>query len=269
MRRSIRMLLRWKLVAAGVVALGAGVAQASIVGFGGNGTGWTLNHFSGPDLPTIAADVLTLTNNGLAVFGNGNSGIFDRQQSVSHFTASFTYQATGGGGLGLADGAVFVIENSPAGASAVGDSGGFLGYTGITPSVAVEFNIYGTSGTAYNTGGGVGGYVPTAPVDLRSGRPIKVVLTYDGTTLIEKLTDTVTSDTFNRSYQVDIPTTVGGAAAFVGFTGGTGAGTSIQQISDFVFSNEAPVPVMSSTMLLAMMVVLLLCGRTRLKRRHQ
>ena len=63
-------------------------ASADIIGFA-NGVGYTSNHTTG-------------TNNGLSFNGNsltltdshvteGNSAFFDTQESVSQFTASFTY----------------------------------------------------------------------------------------------------------------------------------------------------------------------------------
>jgi hypothetical protein len=226
------------LLAIATVAIVAGVARATIVGFGGSGTDWTLNHGSGADSPFITNNVLTLTNNGL---DDHNSAFFNTQQSITTFSASFTYQA--GGNLG-ADGVAFVLQNSPAGPSAVGtaNGGGGLGYNVISPSAAVELDIfpYGPPGTGYYTEGNTGStggppYVSTTPVDLTSGHPIGVTLVYDGTTLSEKLLDTVNGNMFTKSYAANVPSDAGGATAFVGFTGATGGATSIQAISDFEF----------------------------------
>lgn len=41
-----------------------------------------------------------------------------------------------------ADGITFVLQNDPAGANAIGNIGGGIGYQGISPSIAVEFDTY-------------------------------------------------------------------------------------------------------------------------------
>jgi lectin family protein/type IX secretion system substrate protein len=41
-----------------------------------------------------------------------------------------------------ADGINFVLQNDPAGTSAIGNTGGGIGYQGISPSIAVEFDTY-------------------------------------------------------------------------------------------------------------------------------
>ena len=58
-------------------------------------------------------------------------------------------------------------------------------------------------------------------VNLHSGDIMKAHMTYDGTTLTLTITDTVnTAQTFTTSWPINIPSTVGGNTAFVGFTGG-------------------------------------------------
>jgi hypothetical protein len=51
------------------------------------------------------------------------------------------------------------------------------------------------------------------------------------------MTDTVTAATFSTSWQINIPSTVSGNTAYIGFTAGTGWGTAPQQISNWTFSN--------------------------------
>ncbi len=253
-----KFLVRVLIFAATVgVGFGAGSAHADVSGFGGNGSGWTLAHGSGPDLPTIASDVLTLTNGGL---GDASSAFFNRPQNVSGFTASFIYQATSPGGIGFADGVAFVMQNSLSGAGAVGGNGSGLGYSGISPSAAVELDIFGTSGTNYATGGATGSYLNPSPVDLRSTHPIFVSLDYDGKTLKEVLRDTVNGNTFHTSFAVSIVSDAGGSTAFIGFTGGTGSGTSVQTISDFTFTNPLAAPLISPAMLLFLAVALSALG---------
>jgi hypothetical protein len=70
-------------------------------------------------------------------------------------------------------------------------------------------------------------------VDIRNQDPKRVVLSYDGTTLSETITDLVTGATFSTSYPVDIPSRVllGSSNLFyVGFTGGTGGLVAIQDV---------------------------------------
>ncbi len=68
-------------------------------------------------------------------------------------------------------------------------------------------------------------------VDLHSGDVLQVHLTYDGTTLTMTITDTVTNVTFTTSWPINIPATVGGNTALVGFTASTGLQTTTQVIT--------------------------------------
>lgn len=159
---------------------------------------------------------------------------------VNGFTTSFIYTA---GGNRAADGFTFTIQN--AGSGAVGGGGGNLGYVGIANSAAVEFNIYTGGGNPVGTNyavGTVAGYLPSAPVNLASGNPIQISLTYSplDQSISQTFVDTVTRDTFTNTFtSVDLPAAVGGTSAFVGFTGATGGAVAIQTISNFTFSNSA------------------------------
>ncbi len=214
-------------VIGGTLRLGSEVS-----GFGGDGGGWTTNAGA-----TISGDVLTLTDNGGY---EARSAFYDTPLPVNApFQATFTYQASGSSDP--ADGAAFVLENDPAGAGGVGGTGSDLGYGGITPSAAVEFNVYSghTRGTGYYNDGQTGGnggsdYIATGPVNLASGDPIQVDLTYDGINLVETLTDQTTGATFITTYDnVNLADQLGGNTAYVGFTGGTGGSASTQTI-DFL-----------------------------------
>src|SRR5207244_1405140 len=80
---------------------------------------------------------------------------------------------------------------------------------------------------ADSTGMYTEGATPTVPavdmtnsgVSLRSGDVMNVQLSYDGTTLTLTITDANTLKSFTTSWTVNIPTTVGGNTALVGFTG--------------------------------------------------
>src|SRR6266576_3214754 len=75
-------------------------------------------------------------------------------------------------------------------------------------------------------------------------------MTYDGTTLTMTITDTVTNATFTTSWPINIPATVGGNTALVGFTAGTGVQT-ITQVVTWTYSangstqQQAATPVIS------------------------
>ncbi len=88
------------------------------------------------------------------------------------------------------------------------------------------------------------GAVPTVPavdmtssgVSLLSGDVMNVQLSYNGTTLTLTITDASTMKSFTTSWTVNIPTTVGGNTALVGFTGGTGGATAIQDVLSWTYS---------------------------------
>ena len=158
----------------------------------------------------------------------------------------------------MADGLTFTIQGN--GPTELGPSGGGLGYgpdfpgslRGIRNSVAVKFDIYDNAGEGINsTGLFTDGRSPTVPepdsgdvlvnldgtgIDLSSQNPFKVDMVYDGTVLTTTITDTVTLASASQSYVIDIPAQVAGNTAFVGFTGGTGGLTAVQDIQTWKFS---------------------------------
>lgn len=182
--------------------------------------------------------------------------------NVQKFSTNFTLQFTSAVGMGM----TFCIQNQnptssdasnkwvSGGPTALGNGQGGLGYSGTTggvggqlagllTSVAVKFDI--ASGNT--TGIYVNGANPTTPqttitgVNLSSGNPINVAMTYDGTTLSMTLTDTVTKGTFSTSWAVNIPTDVGGSTAYVGFTGATGFAFANQAVNAWTYATTSTV----------------------------
>jgi Concanavalin A-like lectin/glucanases superfamily/PA14 domain/Bacterial lectin/Immunoglobulin I-set domain len=211
-----------------------------------NNLAWVQNGNNGgaTQVPVISGTAVMLTDG----IGNEDASVFlQYPQYISAFIASYTYQDVGGGG---ADGMAFVLQNDPRGPSALGGGGGGLGYSGITPSAALEFNLYGPNAPATTSSGinfqvnGVAGapYVDSTPVNPAGGDPIGVTLRYDGTTLWLTLTDTVAQVSFSTNYVSDLPTLLGTNTAYVGITGADGGVASTQRISNFYF---APTPVIS------------------------
>jgi len=173
--------------------------------------------------------------------------------NVQNFTNDFSFQLSSA----AADGFTFTIQGN--GTTALGPSGGGLGYgpdtpsgtPGIGKSVAVKFDIYNNAGEGTDsTGMYTDGASPTTPavdmtssgVSLLSGDIFNVHMTYDGSTLTMKITDANNpSLTFSTSWAINIPSTVGGNTAYVGFTGGTGGLTAIQEILNWTYVSSLPV----------------------------
>jgi len=208
------------------------IVQSALT-FNNDGIGWSLNGG-----PTLGTNMLELTD---GTGSQSRASFFRYPLYIGAFEAWFTYQDVGGGG---ADGITFLMQNSSAGAGATGNGssfGGGLGYLGITPSAAIEFNIYsaapGGRGYAYGQDGlNVGPYSSTSPVNIASGNPISVYMLYANGNMQLQLSDTVSNTTFSTSLGVgDLTSLLGSQTAYVGFTGGAGNTTSTQIVSDFTF----------------------------------
>ncbi len=223
----------------------AGNATASSISFFDGTSNFSNNlgaDYFGPQINS-AGSTITLTNNMTGEYGSWFS---NHTYLITSFTASFDYQATG-----QADGIAFVLQDDPRGGSALGvnfagNGGSGLGYAGISPSVAVELNIYDghVQGTNFATNGSTGTYNSTGNVHLDgNGDVIQVVLSYDGSVLTETLTDLNTGATYSTSYTENLSAILGSDTAYVGFTGGTGAAASTQIVSNFTFESDAAVAV--------------------------
>jgi hypothetical protein len=219
-----------------------------------------------PDYP-VGFNEVGLANNGSAVlsgsvlqlssggqFGSPNaagSSFYAIPANIQSFTTDFSFQIYLAFQLPaapalrdlLADGFTFNVQN--VGPTALGGIGGALGYAGIGKSVAIKFDVHNNSGEGPNsTGLYVNGAPPTVPaidltgtgIDLRSGDTFKAHIAYDGMTLNLTLTDTATLSTWSHSFTIDIPTTIGGNLAYVGFTGATGLLDATQNILNWTFT---------------------------------
>jgi Legume lectin domain/Chitobiase/beta-hexosaminidase C-terminal domain len=181
-----------------------------------------------------------------------SSAFWTTPVNIQAFTTNFTFQLSSA----TADGFTFTIQD--AGLTALGAYGGGLGYgadpnngptASIGKSIAIKFDIYSNSGEGTDsTGLFTNGATPTNPavsltssgIVLSSGDTIAAQLTYNGTTLTLSLTDTVTNKTFTQAFTVNIPSTVGANTAYVGFTGGTGGASAIQNIKTWTFTPGTP-----------------------------
>jgi hypothetical protein len=196
----------------------------------------------------LVSSQLQLTDGGS---GEAGSVFFTTPVNISNFTTNFTFQLTSA----QADGITFTIQNSSAGATALSTFGGGLGYgpytltgtPGIPNSVAVKYDLYSNNGEGTDsTGLYTDGASPTTPatdmtssgVILSSGDLMAVQITYNGTTLTMTITDSTVNKSFTTSWPVNIPQTIGGNTAYVGFTGGTGGLTAIQNIKTWSFASN-------------------------------
>jgi len=188
---------------------------------------------------------LQLTNGGVNEAG---SAFYTTPVNIQSFTTDFTFQLSNAVG----DGVTFTIQNvTPI---ALGADAQGLGYAGINPSVAIYFNIHNNVGLGNDATGlfmdGATVPLPTSAIDLNNtginlggGDYINAHITYDGTILNLSLTDALTLATWAHSFPIDIPYHVGGKAAYVGFTGGTGGVTSSQKLTSWSYlPGPPPVP---------------------------
>ncbi|MBV8269668.1 MAG: hypothetical protein JO252_25370, partial [Planctomycetaceae bacterium] len=148
---------------------------------------------------------------------------------------------------------------TPPGPAAQGEAGYGLGYAGIGQSVGVTFAAAIPSTGVSSTGLFFNGVYPTdkplAPsvyqplsgtgIDFTAGsedptgpHTYQATLSYDGSTLSETITDRTTGASFHRDYaNVDLPTTVGGDTAFVGFGGSTDGRQATNVITSWTYSS--------------------------------
>jgi hypothetical protein len=232
------------VASAAYVIQAAGSGSINFAGGFPSATGLQLNSVA----KVSSSNFLELTDGGTQEAG---SAFWTSPVNIQSFTTNFTFQLSSP----LADGFTFTIQD--AGPTALGGVGGGLGYgpnpntgtpAGIAKSVAIKFDIYSNSGEGTDsTGMYVNGATPTTPaVDLTSsgivllsGDTMAAQLVYNGTTLTLNLTDTVTNKTFTHAFTINIPSTVGANTAYVGFTGGTGGETAIQNIKTWTFTSSA------------------------------
>ena len=158
---------------------------------------------------------------------------------------SFTMDQHAGGG---ADGIAFMLQGDSA--TALGDLGSGIGYVGIEPSIAVEFDTY-RNGSApehdpdanhagINLHGdphSVATYTPA--FDLKSGERRYAWVDYDGVTLEVRVADEAARPAVaSLRFDVDVVELLGANEAYVGFTAATGAASSRHRIHSAVFSTN-------------------------------
>ncbi len=213
-----------------------------VLTFNGDGQSWSSNGTAGLPLYVYNgfSNVVEMTQ---GVGNQGSSTFFNTPVYIGGFLATWTYQVINPAPTN-ADGMAFVIQNDPRGPAAIAAFGGAFGYGSvgaITPSAALEFNLFSGAasgaGVSFNTNGALGPNVNPAPLVLDSGNPINVSVHYLNGLATLAMLDTVTSNAFTTNVSANIPAIVGANQAYVGFTGSDGGAVSTQTISNFVFTS--------------------------------
>jgi hypothetical protein len=186
--------------------------------------------------------------------------------NVQAFTTTFTWTANCpakpaqcGDGMGF-----MIISNSnpsSSGYNYAGSQGSQLSWSRCysstncpsIKSILVKFDLYNNSTGSEGanlTGFYSGGVDPQPPqaqsdmsssgINMESGHLMKATLTYNGTVLMETVTDTVTGATYRNSYSANIPALVGGNTALVGFGGSTGGADVTQKLQSWTYAVESP-----------------------------
>ena len=190
----------------------------------------------------INGNVLQLTDGNPREAG---SAWYPVQANVQSFTTDFEFQILPGISSPTSDGFTFAIQGSST--TAIGPSGGGLGYGGatggITRSIAVKFDLFSNAGEGNNsTGLYTNGASPTVPattlgggINLHTTDIFHVHMSYDGATLAMTITDTSTNAVFTTSWPINVAATVG-SIGYLGFTAATGGHAAIFDILNWTYT---------------------------------
>ena len=141
-----------------------------------------------------------------------------------------------------ADGFSFIIQN--ASKTAIGETGGGLGYQGIGHSVAIEFDTWDNGfgfndivndHAAFDVDGSMSGI--GAPIDLgniEDGQYHPVTISWNAATHVITLSY---NGVVIGSQTIDVAATVGSDEAYIGFAGSTGAANNLQKIRDLTYQS--------------------------------
>jgi len=228
---------RFAALCAAIVGYSTYSASADIIGFSDFGP----VNISGPSQNSIS-----ISNGAFEVTDGQNDEAVSAwnaaPQSITGFTASYTYQATGDNSW-LGDGSTIAFQNPTTGAvTALGSAGSGLGYAGINSnSAAIGLDLYNgqqsyRGGSELSTAGQQGQLNDLGNVDLSTGDTFMVRLSYAGTTLTQTVADLTTGAAASQTYTgVNLPAIVGNGTAMVGITGTTGDQAATQTVSNFSF----------------------------------
>ncbi len=117
-----------------------------------------------------------------------------------------------------------------------------MAYGGITPSFALELNIYSqnTIGYSYGTNGNVvTPFQSVSPVNLASSSDVTITVTYNGSNIVTRF-DQGASSFSTPPYAINLTNQLGSTSGYVGFTGGTGGIGATQSVKSFTLNPITP-----------------------------
>lgn len=173
------------------------------------------------------------------------------------FSTAFSFRMSNGGGIndpaGViagADGIAFVVQTVN---NSVGADGAGLGYAGIQPSLAIEFDTFRNTNINDPDGNHMGISVNGDPDSvltagiaqvLNDGSVYHAWADYDGATLeVRFSSNALRPATPGMTYAVDLSSLLGTEDAFVGFTASTGNAFNDHDIGSWQFIDEfQPIP---------------------------
>ena len=176
---------------------------------------------------------------------------FTLTQNTS-FSTAFQFIITVG--TGVADGLVFILQSDANGPDALGGWGIDLGYSPISPSIAVEFDTWLNAGLDLDNNhigidvngdlSSPGGQISVVP-DLNSGSPVYAWVDYDG---ISNLLEVFVSSSSTKPVSPQLSTIVIipfflDSTYYAGFSAGTGGLNNTHDIENWTFASYEPSPV--------------------------
>lgn len=161
--------------------------------------------------------------------------------SSTSFSSAFSFRITGGTNGG--DGLVFMLQNDEDGLNALGGAGGFLGYESISPSIAVEFDTYGSDPSNNHIGININGSLTSVQLsesipDLNSGNTIYAWVEYYSSG--DGMFDVFVSDSPAKplvpqlAYPVNLASLLG-STFYTGFSAATGGSRNAHLIDSWSF----------------------------------
>ena len=202
---------------------------------------------------TAASPILRLSE----ASGQAGNALLNSAITLSNdtsFSTYFRFQISNSAGISDSDGPggdglAFVIQTNK---TSLGSGGGSLGYSGITNSIAVEFDTHANMGDINGNHVGLDlngslNSVAQTPVATRmnNGNIWNVWIDYNG---LSNLLEVRLSETNQRpstsvlNYTLDLPTILNSSNAFFGFSSGQGTATGLHDIIDWDLA-----PVITST----------------------